>query len=359
MKKEKPVWKKILEWVLWILGAVAAVLVVFLIWDTVAEYKPDDVEPVEIKGEASESLAIDEELTVMTWNVGYCALGDNADFFMDGGSHVQTADEARVKANLNGIVEGIKEINPDIAMLQEVDINAKRSYGINQEEYIAKQFEDITTTFATNYKVPYIPYPWPPMGKVHAGIQTISKYPVTDSMRYQLPCPFSWPERLGNLKRCVMVDRIPLENSDKELVVMNLHLEAYDAGEGKLAQTRMLKEMLEKEKEAGNYVIAGGDFNQCFSNVDTEPYPTLEGRWHCGAIDVEDFDGWQMVMDEELPSCRSLDQPIKDADLENFQFYVIDGFVVSENIEIEDIETQDFGFVNTDHNPVVMKLLLK
>ena len=59
-----------------------------------------------------------------------------------------------------------------------------------------------------------------------------------------------------------------MAGSDKELVIVNVHLEAYDSGEGKEAQTKMLAELLKKEQEAGNYVIAGGDFNQAFSNVD-------------------------------------------------------------------------------------------
>lgn len=45
---------------------------------------------------------------------------------------------------------------------------------------------------------------------------------------------------------------------------MNLHLEAYDDGEGKEAQTAMLLQILQEEYVKGNYVIAGGDFNQSF-----------------------------------------------------------------------------------------------
>ena len=83
-----------------------------------------------------------------------------------------------------------------------------------------------------------------------------------------LPCPFSYPIRLANLKRCLLVNRIPIEGSDKELVVINLHLEAYDDGAGKEAQTRMLAQLLREETEKGNYVIAGGDFNQTLDTVD-------------------------------------------------------------------------------------------
>ena len=157
-----------------------------------------------------------------------------------------------------------------------------------------------------------------------------------------------------------MVDRIPLEDSDKDLVIVNLHLEAYDSGEGKIAQTAMLKEILETEAEAGNYVIAGGDFNQSFSNVDTSAYPLVsEDMWQAGQIDVDEFDNLTFVTDNSTPTCRSLDKPYEGADPDNFQYYMIDGFIVSDNIQVDEVSTIDTKFENTDHNPIQMKFTLK
>lgn len=62
-------------------------------------------------------------------------------------------------------------------------------------------------------------------------------------------------------------------------------------------------------------------------------------------------------MDHETASCRSLDQPLAGADLDSFQFYLIDGFIVSDNIRVEKLQTLDLGFVNSDHNPVVVELI--
>ena len=158
-----------------------------------------------------------------------------------------------------------------------------------------------------------------------------------------------------------MVDRIPLEGSDKELVIVNLHLEAYDDGEGKLAQTKMLSDLLQKEVEKGNYVIASGDFNQSFSNVDTSAYPILdEDLWAPGSIDVAEFgDDLTFHTDNTEPSCRSLDRPYAGADPENFQYYLIDGFIVSSNIRVESVETKNYEFAYSDHNPVRMTVTLE
>lgn len=140
---------------------------------------------------------------------------------------------------------------------------------------------------------------------------------------------------------------------------MNLHLEAYDDGEGKIEQTRMLKEFLQEEASKGSYVIAGGDFNQSFSSVDISAYEAQEGKWAPGLIDTGEFgEDWQFLMDAETPSCRSLDQPYAGADRASFQYYVIDGFIVSANIEVESFGVLDEAFRCTDHNPAVMKIRL-
>ena len=64
-------------------------------------------------------------------------------------------------------------------------------------------------------------------------------------------------------------------------------------------------------------------------------------------------------MDERTPSCRSLDQPYKGADKDSFQYYLIDGFIVSDNIHVDELETLDLDFRNSDHNPVVLQFTLE
>ena len=348
--------------ILRVVGIALIVLVLAVVWLfgwlTVGEYKPEAEEPVEVGGAASQLVYPGSTISVLTWNMGYGALGDNADFFMDGGSGVRTADEDRVRENVQTVIDEIEALAPDVVFLQEVDRDSARSWRIDEADWIAKSFGAYQNTFAYNYRVMFVPYPVPPIGKVNSGLLTLSSYPVSSSVRVQLPCPFSWPLRLGNLKRCLMIDRVPINGSDKELVLVNLHLEAYDDGEGKIAQTEILREVLQREADAGNYVIAGGDFNQIFSSV-VNPYPSREGMWLPGEIDVSAFeDGWQFLMDTTRPSCRSLDRPLAGSDTSDFQYYLIDGFIVSSGVEVISVQTQDLGFVNSDHNPVLVQVRL-
>lgn len=334
---------------------------------SIDEYEPQDLEYLMVNGEEGETLSIGENLVIMTWNIGYGALGDNADFFMDGGRMVNTADEGRVEYNLNGMIKVINAQKPDILMLQEVDRYSTRSHYFDEFEYI-RQFADIDAVsneraFAYNYVVSYIPLPVPPIGKVNAGIGLFSKYDVSECTRVKLPCPFSWPLRTINLKRCLEVSRLPINNSDKELVLINLHLDAYDDGEGRIQQTKVLKDLLESELDKGNYVIAGGDFNQVFSNTDLSAYPLHEKTWQAGVIDINEFDDrFNFMTDASIPTCRSLDAPfvsVKNKDPENFQYYVIDGFIISDNIEVHDINTISTDFVYSDHNPLCVEITLK
>ena len=332
---------------------------------TLTEYRPAERERVSVESGGRALIGAGDPFTVVTWNCGYGALGDNADFFMDGGKSVFTADKERVRLNIAKITDALAPMQPDVIFLQEVDRDSARSRGIEEVIELSNTLQEkydmiYTSAFAGNFKVRFVPFPVPPIGRVNSGLVTFSDALARDAERIQLPIPFKWPVRLANLKRCLLVERLPLQNVDRELVLINLHLEAFDNGEGKEAQTVMLREILEEEAANGNYVIAGGDFNQSFSNTDISDYPLQEGVWAPGHIDTSEFtDGWQCLMDASVPTCRSLDKPYAGADKDTFQYYVIDGFIVSSNIEVKSVQTQDLGFVNSDHNPVLMECVLK
>ena len=326
---------------------------------TIAEYKPRDTEVVIAAGVANERLHIGDTVRVVTWNLGYGALGDNADFFMDGGTMVETADTARVQQNLSDITGFLSAEAPQLAFLQETDLNSDRSHHINEQKVLSDAFPGYESLFAYNFNAFYVPYPIPPIGHVESGLVTFSTYPVNTASRIQLPCPFSWPIRMANLKRCLLVSRIPVADTDKELVAVNLHLEAYDDGSGKAAQSAMLAAFLKTELDKGNYVIVGGDFNQIFSNVDQSLWQIREGMWAPGVIDVNDFDQrLSLLMDGRVPTCRSLDQVYAGADKEHFQYYLIDGFMVSNNLRLEALETVSLDFAASDHNPVRLSVTL-
>ena len=346
---------KVLFIIVLVIVAAAAGLIA---WLSIAAYRPEAVEELNFtaRDESAPALPQGESLTVLSWNIGYAGLGSNADFFMDGGENVKSSDRVRVESNLLNISQLLYGENaPDLILLQEVDTNSSRTYNIDQSACLA----GANAAHALNYSCPFVPFPLPPIGKVNSGVFTTTDYAIDRAERVSLPCPFSWPVSTANLKRCLLVSYLPIEGSDRQLVLVNLHLEAYDDGEGKIAQTRQLNEFIQAEYEKGNYVIAGGDFNQIFPGS-LEVYPNTHPElWEPGVL-TEDMlpVGWSYAYDLRVPSCRLLNRPYDPEDTENTQHYVIDGFILSPNVTLESVETLDEGFIASDHNPVLLRVTL-
>ena len=352
--------KKLLKVLLVILGVILLAAGSFILFLSVKEFNPAPVTDVKIEENtriAGISPHEGEHISVIGWNIGYGGLGKDSDFFMDGGENVASADQDGVTANMLGIYKTLFDDNSaDIYMLQEVDKESARTYDIDEREYLGIY----NSTYAMNYSCPYVPFPMPPIGKVNSGLLTTTLYEISHAERQSLPCPFSWPVSAANLKRCLLVSYLPVDGSDKYLVIVNLHLEAYDSGEGKIAQTKQLREFIQSEYGKGNYVIAGGDFNQVFpGGLDKYPnnHPDL---WSPGTIESDIMpEGWCLAYDLKTPTCRLLNQPYNPSDTENTQYYVIDGFILSPNIELNSVKTLDIDFVNSDHNPVKLDITLK
>ena len=346
--------------VLKIIGMVVLSLVVVVAgvlgFYTLQEYRPKEIEEITPVSQGK-MIQPNQSLSILTYNTGYAGLDQSQDFFMDGGTKVNPESQEKVIENMKGILDTIKDNTSDVYFLQEVDKDSKRSFHINQiDEYSSSLKKQ--AMYAPNYKCVYVPFPLPTLGKMDSGIVTMSDYQVSSASRISLPESFSWPIKTANLKRCMLETRLPIQGSDKELVLINFHLEAYDSGEGKIAQSRMLAEKLQEEYAKGNYVIAGGDFNQTFEGVTKYPLIHTE-NWKPGQISKDDLpDHFDFAYDDTYPTCRLLNKAYT-GDYQTSQVYVIDGFIVSDNIEVEKVETINTDFIYSDHQPVKLNVKLK
>ena len=352
-----------------VIGGVAAVVAlsfgILLVFITITEYRPQAQEPAEVANNTAtvqEYVELAKPIDIISWNIGYCGLGARQDFFMDGGAMVRPSNKNEVEENLAGVIQTLKQNPADFYLIQELDKASKRSYYIDQTTALAESL-DTTLAYTYNFKALFVPYPLSPIGKVASGVGLFTRYPFTEAYRFALPVPFKWPVSTVNLKRCMLITRFPLE-CGKELVIAVLHLEAYDEGEGKIAQTKAVADFIRAEYETGNYVIAGGDFNQTFPGTRSF-FPLYDGLWAPGIIDGDLLPaGWQFAVDEQTPSCRLNNAPympaLTDETIrEKWQYYVIDGFIVSPNISVLSVETLDESFRYADHNPVKLRVILK
>ena len=113
-----------------------------------------------------------------------------------------------------------------------------------------------------------------------------------------------------------------------------------------------------EERKKGNYVIAGGDFNQTFDGMDTYPIHDKDS-WVPGKVRKEDIpEGFSYAVSDNVPTCRLLNGPYS-GNYDDSQVYVLDGFIVSDNLKIDQVENIDTQFEYTDHQPVKLNVTLK
>ena len=372
--------KRAFKIILIIITVVIALGAGFILTLQLTEFKPPESKIIEVSDNSANSsdnyFDLDTTIKFLTFNTGYASLSETEDFVMDGGEKGRMDTREEVEANVAGITSILERENVDIYLLQEIDVDSSRSYNIDQYDHY-KTILGTASVLAYNYRCVFVPFPLnitQMMGKVNSGIATFSDNYSSEAERVQLPGSFSWPLRLANLKRCVLISRFPINGTDKELIVINVHLSAYDDGSMRQEETEALQGIMQAEYDLGNYVVVGGDFNQTFpdavditydSGTDTYTYDYLyelydENYWQAPPIDGDWFtnNNFQFGIDISVPTCRLLNQPLDKVISTNNQYYSIDGFIVSPNITINNAETLDENFVYSDHNPVKLEITL-
>lgn len=343
-----------------VLVVIAAIFFIGFSALVLSEYFPEDEEILTVQGEPTKEVKIGDTVNIITYNLGYLSLDNTQDFFMDGGKGVRPKSATNVSKNLAAVKNFMQNQDADIYLFQEVDTNAKRSYKVNQYEGLKSEFKG-TSTFAYMFNSLYIPYPiFDTVGHVESGLATFNKLDTIEATRIALPSAYSWPKRAVMYKNCLVEHRINIRESDKELVVYNIHLDAYGKEEGKTEQLDILIAAMQEEYAKGNYVIAGGDFNQTFPGVDTVKFPIINTENYVPNQLPADYlpEGWKFAVDKDSPTTRLLNEEYS-GNYENTQLYIVDGFVISPNIECTLVETIENNFSYSDHHPVKINIKLK
>ena len=358
--------KKVLKTILIILLIIVLLFVGYVVYVFASYYRLDDNLELEIEGSAStDTLSIGETYRITSANLGFGAYSADYSFFMDGGTESWAYSKEAVYDNINGSVNSVMSLDPDLMLFQEVDIDSTRSYHVNQKDLIISDLadadiSDVNYTFAQNYDSPFLMYPFTqPHGKSKAGLLTVSPATITSSIRRSLPIEEGLSKFI-DLDRCYCKNYINLDNG-KHLVLYNVHLSAYTTDPSTAEnQVVMLNEDMTAEVEAGNYVIAGGDMNKDMLG-DSSAYfgTTSSANWAQPFPEDLLSDGFSIVgpLDEAnpVPSCRNADTPYTT---DSFVL-TIDGFIVSSNVNVEYSNVLDTGFAYSDHNPVYMDFILE
>ena len=358
--------KKILIFLCVLILILLVIVLGFLGYLKITEYNPKKIEILKVENKEKETkedknnnYELNTEYKLLSWNVGFFGMDKNIDFFMDGGKMVFPISQKQVEENILKAIEEIKKENPDIINLQEVDKYSKRTGFMDQVKILNEKFKQ-NSIFAYNMKVKFVPYPIPPLGQMETGIYSSSKKEILNPERHQLPIAFKYPVRLSNFKRAFTVSYSNINGSDKKLVLLNAHLDAYDDEKSgfKKKQTEEILNFMKKEREKGNYVILSADFNQNLKMLNKDEMEKIPSNlWRASNFDTELLSDKFKLLHPNENTARLNNKPYKKGS-ENTYYYIIDGFVVSDNIKVNEIKVNDLDFQNSDHNPVVLKFEL-
>ena len=357
--------KKMKRWVKVLLCIVLAfVLVVgaYVAYVFIDYHRIGDMELTPEGDAAATELAAGKRYTVLSYNIGFGAYEDDYGFFMDGGTESWAWSEERLIANVDAIAAFLAQQKVDFYLLQEVDIDSTRSYHVDERQPIYQALPGMSHVFAQNYDSPFLMYPLTqPHGASKSGLLTFSPAAISSAKRVELPIENS-VMKLVDLDRCYSVSRIPVDDS-KELILYNLHLSAYTS-DGTIAteQLKLLLADMQAEYEAGNWCVAGGDFNKDLLG-DSVVWFGEADQDYSWAQPIPDgiFDGYDVTLaapldeDAPVPSCRNADSAYHEGQY----VLTVDGFMVSKNVAVESAEVIDTGFRWSDHNPVKMVFTLQ
>lgn len=348
-----------------VVGAAVIVVVGYVIYLQTTYYRIADETQLEIENNSATTLSTSTEYKAATFNVGFGAYTPEFSFFMDEGvmndgtktvgEHSLAASRETVEANTAGVIGVLEGLAPDFVLMQEVDTDSTRSYRVNQKELVESAFPSLGSTFASNFHSAFLAYPpTEPHGVVNSGLLTLNGARVDEAVRRSYPVDESFPTKFFDLDRCFVVERLPVENG-KQLVLVNSHMSAFDEG-GKIRaqQLELLMGVLATEAAAGNYVIAGGDWNHALCGSESL-YPSEQQipPWLALFNDADVPAGLSVVRADniaEVSTCRDTDIPYEKGVTYTS---TVDGFIVSDNVKARATNV-DAGYLYSDHNPVLL-----
>ena len=366
-KRTSPI-KVILKLVLAVLLVAVAAVGAYVAYLSITYYRIDDGVALEVTGPATaeaSQIEVGQPYTAATYNIGFGAYIPEFSFFMetgvmaDGtetrGASGTAASEDVVRYSTDGVIATLRQLDPDFIIAQEVDVDSTRSYHVDQCSALMDAFPTYQAVFASNFHSGFLAYPFHDMhGSVQSGLLTLSSAQIASATRRSYPIDESFPWKFFDLDRCFSVTRIPTSDGH-ELVLVNTHMSAYDeGGVYRAKQLDLMLGFLTAERAAGNYVIAGGDWNHALAGS-RELYPSVAAAPDWVATFDDDLlpEGFSVVRAENLEdvaTCRGSDMPYEPG----VSYEVtVDGFIVSDNVSATAVNV-DAGFSFSDHNPVLL-----
>jgi endonuclease/exonuclease/phosphatase family metal-dependent hydrolase len=266
-----------------IVGSVVGLLllgfVLFFFWASSGRLPAEDLAQVK-RYDAAPASAERDTFTVMTYNLGYLSGMTN--------NEPVVRPDSLFERNMDRAVDLIRDVDPDVLALQEVDYGGARVNHVHQLDTLATRLGFHSAAQAVNWDERYLPYPYglPSVhfGRTLSGQSILSRYPIRRHARKVLPRPPQFFLRdafyLSHLAQFAVVDI-----GGWPLVLINLHLEAFDQ-ETREEQARRVVELYRGLAQTNLPVIMLGDVNSVAPTAKTV-LPPEQRRAFAGDETVE------------------------------------------------------------------------
>ena len=195
------------------------------------------------------------EVRVMAWNIKYGAA--RIPFWFDcWGDRAQLTEE-EVENNMSGIYELIKEANPDILMVEEIELHSRRSQYFNMIQGILDATDLNYAAYFETWDSRYVPSEG--LGRINLGNAIFSRFPITSAQRITQMDRTDLDALTETFYIRRAIGRVELQLGMLSLAAFVVHTEAYDEDGTKGRQIEQIYDVV--SQESGPFIL-GGDFNE-------------------------------------------------------------------------------------------------
>lgn len=279
-----------------------------------------------------------ETLTVVSYNLGYLSGLTN--------NQAVSRSPQLYAENLTGAIAALSRVNADVIALQEVDIQAARSFNQDQAAALAIAMAYPQRAIAINWDKRYVPFPfWPPsahFGAILSGQAVLSRWPITRHDRIVLEKVRSNPFYYNALYLDRLAQVVEVSVGDRPLIIINVHLEAFD-GPTRQRQTAFVRQLAEEYAQTLPVLLLG-DFNSAVNRPEEgEPVSINQLLESSKFLPAVGPDQWEDIEQTTFPS----DSPQYKLD------YIFYTPATMDRLEVKVLQTAAQA---SDHLPIVIKI---
>lgn len=236
-------------------------LVAFYFWASASTLSQESYSEI-IEFPNNKQVENDSVFKIMTYNVGYLSGMTN--------NQAVKREKKLYDDNLNALKERLNILRPDVIAFQEIDFDAARSFSVDQMEEVSNLGYRYAAK-AVNWDERYVPFPygWPSdhFGKVISGQSVQSKYEIKTQDRIVLQRVQDSPFYRDAFYLDRLAQVVKIEIQGETVVVINIHLEAYDQPTRE-AQAEEVLNIYSAYKDDFPTILLG-DFNSDPNNENT------------------------------------------------------------------------------------------